>query len=73
MTTPSNCNPCGGCNGHGMVGGLLPGGGGYDCHECPICKGTGEEQRSIPLPAASIEGMDDMAEYADAERRRMQE
>lgn len=29
------------CNGHGMVGGLMSGGGGYDSLECPECKGSG--------------------------------
>ena len=29
------------CNGHGMVGGLMSGGGGYDSLECPDCKGSG--------------------------------
>ena len=25
------------CNGHGMIGGLLPNGGGYESHPCPDC------------------------------------
>jgi len=30
---------CGTCNGHGMVGGLLPAGGGYESEPCPDCSG----------------------------------
>ena len=28
------------CGGHGQIGGLLPGDGGYDCQTCPDCGGT---------------------------------
>ncbi|WP_181374892.1 hypothetical protein [Pectobacterium parmentieri] len=34
---------CTGCDGHGLVGGLLPNGGGYDVDECPYCHGSGME------------------------------
>lgn len=29
------------CGGHGQIGGLLPGDGGYDGESCPDCGGTG--------------------------------
>jgi len=42
--------PCTGCSGHGMVGGLLPNGGGYDSEECPFCKGSGTEAAPAAVP-----------------------
>lgn len=35
--TPRKVPLCDYCNGHGMVGGLLPNGGGYDGEPCPDC------------------------------------
>jgi hypothetical protein len=32
-------NACSTCGGHGMIGGLLPNGGGYDSEPCPDCQG----------------------------------
>lgn len=32
---------CGTCNGHGMIGGLLPAGGGYESEPCPDCSPKG--------------------------------
>ncbi len=34
-----NGSHCATCNGHGMVGGLLPVGGGYESDPCPDCSG----------------------------------
>lgn len=31
---------CGMCNDHGMIGGLLPNGGGYDSEPCPECEAS---------------------------------
>lgn len=32
---------CEACNGHGMIGGLLPAGGGYESETCSECGGAG--------------------------------
>lgn len=35
---------CRGCDGRGVVGGMLPNGGGYEDQECPVCEGSGGER-----------------------------
>lgn len=35
---------CAGCGGHGMIGGLLPDGGGYQSDVCQDCGGSGKEK-----------------------------
>lgn len=55
MTTPSNCNTCA----HASSGCNYPEG---------ECAGACMQHRAITLPAASIEGMDDMGEYAERDR-----
>lgn len=39
--TPRKQPLCEACNSHGLVGGLLPGDGGYDGETCDECGGTG--------------------------------
>lgn len=29
------------CSGHGLIGGLMPGDGGYHSEDCPVCSGSG--------------------------------
>ena len=41
---------CATCNGHGMVGGLLPAGGGYESEPCPHCHGTAGHWEGCPAP-----------------------
>lgn len=53
--TPNNCNTCK----HAASGCNYPEG---------ECVGDCMTPRAITLPAASIEGMDDMAEYAERKR-----
>lgn len=36
------------CNGHGMIGGLLPNGGGYESDPCPDC--TAPAPAEVPMP-----------------------
>ncbi len=46
---------CQTCNGHGMIGGLLPNGGGYDGEPCPDCAAplaTAEESSAVRSAAA---------------------
>ena len=45
---PQAVQKCEGCNGHGLVGGLLPGDGGYESEECPFCKGSGDAAPAHP-------------------------
>lgn len=48
--TPRKVPLCDHCNGHGMVGGLLPNGGGYDGQPCPDCtapKPTAEDSSVV--------------------------
>ena len=54
---------CRACNGHGLVGGLLSGGGGYDSQDCPECKGDGVAPVQQDAPAPS--GHDPLRELHD--------
>lgn len=50
--SPPTCQQC---NGKGMIGGLLPNGGGYDGEPCPDCtapKPTAEDSSAVPGNAA---------------------
>lgn len=48
--TPRKVPLCEYCNGHGLIGGLLPAGGGYESEICKECGGTGSR-----YPAELIE------------------
>lgn len=39
------------CNGHGMVGGLLPGDGGYDGQDCPDCNPAQPDSAAVAGPS----------------------
>lgn len=51
--TPRKVPLCDYCNGHGLVGGLLPNGGGYDGETCDECGGTGSR---YPAPDVESDG-----------------
>jgi hypothetical protein len=60
--TPRTDPVCGACNGYGMIGGLLPNGGGYDGEPCPeCCEARRDRGQEITLWAVHIPGPDDMA------------
>ena len=39
------------CNDHGMIGGLLPGDGGYDGQDCPDCNPAQPETAAVAVPS----------------------
>ena len=45
---------CEGCNGHGEVGGLLPGDGGYESNPCPFCQPIAVELTDYELNDISM-------------------
>lgn len=67
-----NGGKCCTCEGHGMIGGLLPAGGGYESEPCPDCSPKGgNDEANIPAPhreCYSEDGGDSWYEHpADAE------
>ncbi|WP_042295864.1 hypothetical protein [Paraburkholderia bannensis] len=61
---------CEKCGGHGMIGGLLPNGGGYDGEECPDCSkptcDLSRELRGYDASGNAIGAERKMAQAADA-------
>jgi hypothetical protein len=50
---------CRTCNGHGMVGGLLPNGGGYQSDQCPECSDSAPAPAEVPMPEPDASLHDD--------------
>lgn len=70
MSDAEDLNPvCLTCGGHGMIGGLLPNGGGYDGEDCPDCSkpscDLSRELRACNAQGNAIAAERKMAEAAD--------
>lgn len=71
MSDPQDLKPtCLTCGGHGMIGGLLPSGGGYDSEDCPECSkpscDLSRELRACNAQGNAIAAERKMAWAADA-------